>query len=305
MAGVEAWSVWALDYIRFRYRKSPLTLNRGRNAWKPLHEFMELNAIRVPRAFDYRHVEMYLSWRERQKRHCGKPIARNTAITELKFLGVLMREAQRRGYIEQNPCMQMGLKRDPAREKPEMTDVEITIIRAKLNELITKDPGKEWMRTCFEIAIHQGCRLRETPVPVQWVDLDRRTISFRAKGGKIFTTALHPGLIPLIKGLKTAGKTFTCEMPRLASKDWHFFFKDLKLPHLCFHCTRVTVITRLARRGIPKPSDAFCRPRLRDGPPHLPAADRIRFAGMSGCDSGINGVELTSHLLTREKLSSG
>jgi hypothetical protein len=61
MAGVEAWSAWALDYIRFRYRKSPLTLNRGRNAWKPLHEFMELHAIRVPRAFDYRHVEMYLS----------------------------------------------------------------------------------------------------------------------------------------------------------------------------------------------------------------------------------------------------
>lgn len=29
------------------------------------------------------------------------------------------------------------------------------------------------------------------------------------------------------------------------------FFKAIGLPHLCFHCTRVTVITRMARAGVP------------------------------------------------------
>jgi hypothetical protein len=246
----EIWSAWALDYIRIRYRRSPLSLKRGENAWAALSEFMDWAAIKMPRTFEYRHIEMYLSWREQQKRHCGKPIARNTAITELKFLGVLMREAQRRGYCEQNPCMRMGLKRDPVKEKPEMTDAEIAHIRLKLAELIEKDPTREWMCICFEIAIHQGCRLSETSLPLHWVDLARRTISFRIKGGKIFTTALHSELVPLVLKLRAENKTITCALPRMVSKEWHFFFKDIGLPHLCFHCTRVTVVTRLARAGV-------------------------------------------------------
>lgn len=249
-AEAEAWSVWALDYIEARYRRSPLTLKRGENAWAALCEFFECTGIRTPRAFEYKHVQAYLNWRAQQKRHCGKPIARNTAITELKFLGVLMGEAQRRGYCEQNPCVRMGLKRDPAREKPEMTDQEIALIRSKLDELVKEQPAREWMQTCFEVAIHQGCRLSETSVPMSWIDLERRTIIFRAKGGKIFTTALHSGLVPLFAKLRAENRAVTCTLPQLASKDWHFFFKEIGLPHLCFHCTRVTVVTRLARAGV-------------------------------------------------------
>ena len=38
----------------------------------------------------------------------------------------------------------------------------------------------------------------------------------------------------------------------MAAKDTsHFFFKDIDLSHLCFHSTRVTVVTRMARRGVP------------------------------------------------------
>ncbi|MDB6029494.1 MAG: integrase [Verrucomicrobiales bacterium] len=39
------------------------------------------------------------------------------------------------------------------------------------------------------------------------------------------------------------------------SKMWWRFFKqndELNLPHLCFHCTRVTFITRGAKQGIPQ-----------------------------------------------------
>jgi len=246
----EVWSAWALDYFRTRYQRSPLSLKRGENAWAALAEFMESTKISSPRAFEYRHVDDYLGWRTRQKRHCGKPIARNTAITELKFLGVLMREAQRRGYCEQNPCMRMGLKRDPVKEKPEMTPCEIADIRSRLAEIIRLEPEKLWMRICFEIAIHQGCRLSETSLPMSRIDFEKRTISFRIKGGKLFTTALHPQLLPLIAGLKAGGSDVTCSLPRMASKEWHFFFKKIGSPHLCFHCTRVTVITQLARAGV-------------------------------------------------------
>ena len=37
----------------------------------------------------------------------------------------------------------------------------------------------------------------------------------------------------------------------MAAKEFHFFFKEIGLPHLCFHCTRVTVATRMARAGVP------------------------------------------------------
>ena len=61
----------------------------------------------------------------------------------------------------------------------------------------------------LEIALHQGCRLSETSQPLDRVDLKRGTITFSAKGrnGKlhVFTTALHPGLRPLVERLKAAG----------------------------------------------------------------------------------------------------
>src|SRR5437868_10637315 len=38
-------------------------------------------------------------------------------------------------------------------------------------------------------------------------------------------------------------------LPKYAAKKWHQFFKRIGLPHLSFHCTRVTVVTRLARKG--------------------------------------------------------
>ena len=40
-------------------------------------------------------------------------------------------------------------------------------------------------------------------------------------------------------------------MPPCPSKDWRFFLDDLGMPHLCFHCTRVTFISKLARANVP------------------------------------------------------
>ena len=111
------------------------------------------------------------------------------------------------------------------------------------------------MTVSFEIALHQGCRLRETSVPMSDVDVTRRTITFRAKGRRgtphVFTTSLHPGLDGLMEQLRKAGARQTCAMPAMAGRLWWSFRQENKLGHTTFHATRVTVVTRLARAGVP------------------------------------------------------
>lgn len=253
-AKLEAWGVWVEKFLTDRYRGVPKTLTRMTNGWDWIRVFLNEHQLAVPAAVDYRHVLQYVDWRQTKKRHCGKRISRNTTLTEVKIWGLIMREAIRRGFATSNPCERLGLKRDPAKKKPEMTDTEIATIRAAL---VKREGGlpltARWMTISFEIAIHQGCRLSETQLPL--TAIEENTICFTAKGRNgqphIFTTTLHPGLKPLIAQLRAAGATTTCQLPKMASKDWHFFFRELELPHLCFHCTRVTVITRLARAGVP------------------------------------------------------
>lgn len=249
----EGWIMWVTDYLSERYRKKPKTLTRYLNAWDWLRVYLEEKGIHHPEALDYVAARQYIPWRTQLRRHCGKVITFNTAMTELKIMGVIMGEALRRGYCGTNPCLRMGLKREDPAEKPEMTDEEIALIRQlvaeKESELKLPD---RWMTTSFEIAIHHGCRLSETSMAMSAVDLVRQTLRFNAKGGKVFTVRIHPGLLPHIQALKKAGATHTCRLPQMASKEWHTLLKGRdELTHLCFHCTRVTVITRLARAGVP------------------------------------------------------
>ncbi|WP_043588531.1 tyrosine-type recombinase/integrase [Geminisphaera colitermitum] len=252
----EAWENWAEQFITTHYlhRKTHARLLNG---WRPVFRYLHEKNIRIPASLSYQNVCDYVPWRTAQARHSGAPIHRNTALFDVKVLGIVMREAVRRGYAQGNPCHRTGLKRAPAKQKPEMTDAEIAKIRATLAEREGHLPVSDrWMTVCFEVAIHQGCRLTETAVPMDAVDLVNGTIRFSAKGRgdgerKVFTTMLHPGLKPLIGELQEAGAKQLCQLPKLASKEWWLFFRELKMPHLCFHCTRVTVVTRLARAGVP------------------------------------------------------
>jgi integrase len=106
------------------------------------------------------------------------------------------------------------------------------------------------MRTSFEIAIHQGCRSTETSLPLSRVSLERMEITFDVKGGKTFTTKLHDALVPLISRLKAEGRERTFDLCPQAGREWTRFFRKIDLLHLCFHCTRVTVITRLCRTNV-------------------------------------------------------
>jgi len=250
--GADRWENWVDHFLEQRYsgptrRKS---LIRMRGAWTQWRAFLDQRKIRVPRALTYNDVLAFIDWRSSQiKQVSKKQVSKNTALTDSKCMSVAMREAVHRGFCQGNPLDHIGIPRDPPAEKPEITDEELV----KIREALKSRP--EWMSVCFEIAIHQGCRLSETAMPLDRVDLGKGTIQFYGKGrnGKphVFTTRLHPGLRPIIEKLRASGRKVTCDLPEMAGKEWHFFFKRIELPHLMFHCTRVTVITRMARAGVP------------------------------------------------------
>jgi hypothetical protein len=253
------WELWVENYIDLKHRKSKRTREGEKLRWKWMSLYLEEKGAFVPRAVDYNLVIGYIPWRIALKKRTGRQVTFNTALSELKILGRLMKEAVHRGFTMTNPVTGLGLKRDDPKQKPELKDSEIALIRAELDRLEGSLPLPErWMTISFEIALHQGCRLRETDLPMDRIDFAKDTIQFLAKGRRVFTTQLHPELKPLLVKLRDAGAKRTCELPVQVSRDWSRFFRGRSehrkvgfMPHVCFHCTRVTVVTRLARAGVP------------------------------------------------------
>lgn len=246
---VELWETWVRPFFD-RHYTDPLSHRRAVGAWKFWRTFLELKSIPVPRALTYQHVVDFIGWRSKQKKRNGTLVSRNTALCDLRIMSTVMREAVKLGLAGANPAAAPGFKRDDSKEKNEIEDDEIVLIREKLPAWAAENK-QEWMVLCFEIGIHQGCRLRETQVDLKRdVDFKRDTITFHIKGGRVFTTRLHSGLKPLLLAAKNAGKRMSCEVPMIGSKRWREFFDSIGLEHIVFHCTRVTVVTKLARAGV-------------------------------------------------------
>lgn len=232
----DTWATWVPDYLRTRYQH-PDTRRRVFNAWARLSEYFALNRIHAPQNLTYRASVEYLTWRTRTAAH-------NTALLELKILGVICEEARRRGIIAVNPAVKLGIARARGKEKPELTNDNIRAIRKALKN----EPP--WMSHAFEIALHQGCRLSETQLFTADVELEIGRIHFRrTKGDKPFSVPLNPLLKPLLQKLAVGAKDRIFELPADAARHFHRFFKKLALPEITFHSTRVTVASRLARAG--------------------------------------------------------
>ena len=248
----ERWEKWVLDFLMIKYRGSPKSRVRATGAWSQWREYLMERKIVVPRALDYNGVMGFVAWRTGQKKRNGDPVSNNTAICDVRICSVVMQEAMRRGFVTSNPCARPGLSIDPAAEKPEISHEEEAKIRAELPAFVAQDPVTfGHMPMSFEIAIHQGCRLRETEIPFSRIDFTRGTVTLNAKGGKRFATLLHGALWPMLLARRDAGFPSSCVIPLLASKHWREFFDSVGMRHLSFHCTRVTVVTRLARAGVP------------------------------------------------------
>jgi integrase len=128
-------------------------------------------------------------------------------------------------------------------------NIELKILLASLK----MEP--EWMQISFAIALHTGCRLRETRIPLDCIDFKERRITFPSpKGGedRAFSVPMPTALEPLLRESQAGKCRFTLEFPFQPSRRWQQFFIKMRMPHLCFHCLRVTYVNRLRRAGVPQ-----------------------------------------------------
>jgi integrase len=242
------WDTWVPQYLE-RHCESPRTHERYLDAWKWLGLWLQIRHYHSPREITYRKAIEYIDWRTFYKKKTGKTAGRNTAILELKTLAMIMGEAVRLGHADANPLVSIKLRRDKPEKKPELTDNEIVEIR----EALKTEP--EWMQRAFEIAMHTGCRLRETRLPRSCVDFKENKITFPCpKGGedRAFSVPMPSALRPLLEEFRRGKEKFTVDFPFQPSRRWQQFFIKIKKPHLCFHCLRVTYVNRLRRAGVPR-----------------------------------------------------
>jgi len=190
----------------------------------------------------------YIEWRVMRKLKKLRRAKHNTAVFELKLLKRIVQEAMKRGFLEKNPFDGIPIRKEAPEEKPPFSDEQIQQIREALK---TKP---EWMSFAFEIAIHHGVRLRETATDTKNINLKRNTVHFNyQKNGEPFTVKIAPGVRPLMEKLVARREKRLFEIPENDSKPFSNVFKELGMAkeNYCFHCTRVTVITRMALADVP------------------------------------------------------
>lgn len=265
----DRWDAWVPAYLSVRYAAATRTYERIQHNWRFMSLYLDDNQIAGPQQLTRQHCLNYVPWRRRKNRSQGfNGVSHNTALHDLKLLSVLMGEAVRRGIVQFNPCRDLEIRKTTPKPKPELSDGEVALIRTEIAKRIEKQASDDFpyalkfdwghfLRVSFEIALAQGCRLSETLLDVHRdIDTVNMTIRFHAKGDKYYETALNPVLVPLFQELRQSGRRMTFDPPKqrsMLSLVWKKFLKRIGLPHLCFHCTRVTAISRLERAGAPEP----------------------------------------------------
>ncbi len=257
-AGGGGWQ-WVPGWLSGRYAAKPATRRAYEAQWKHLALFLRLRGLHQPAAVEREDCFDYVAWRRQPKKKTqarhdpARAAGINTAIGELKLLGMILDEAVKRGLADKNPARRLGLAREDAAVKPEMSDAEIVRILAALQT------QPRWMQRSFFLALQTGLRFAETALHRRQVHLGRGEILIeKPKGGagRAFTLRIYPEIAPMIaKWMESKDACLWALPPKerdLASLQWTRFFRALQLGHLCFHCTRVTFISRGARAGVPE-----------------------------------------------------
>lgn len=225
--------------------KTDATLTNYNCTWRHIQHWLTVNGLHHPSLIKFAHGQEFVNWRigrTSRQRACKK----NTALKDVKIFKMILTQAARLGMIQANPIGRLGISKDPAPPKQEITDEQFEVCINRLEI----EPA--WMKLCFHIAMHTGCRLKETSIPLENIDFKRGTITFGTpKGGatRAFTRPLPVALIPILEPLR--GKKLTHEVPAHASRGFSRFFKRAGLQGITFHCLRVSYITRLHRAGVP------------------------------------------------------
>jgi integrase len=176
-------------------------------------------------------------------------------------LAQVLEEAERRGYIQQNPARKLRLTKTPAKEKLPWSDDEIATVEAALEQ---RDRFG-WLHVTFLMGLHQAVRLRQSEIPLSCIDFKRRLINYPndyVKGRRGYcqpiSTVFYPMLLDIVKHRKSIRKSTLCDIPNHnnnevpASVQWREFLDTLGLHHLCHHGLRASWITQAALRGVPE-----------------------------------------------------
>ena len=163
----------------------------------------------------------------------------------------MQKQARLRGKMVDRPMDDYVIRLSPQKKKPALTDEQIY----KMRDELPKYPS--WMSVCFEIGLATGARLQECSIPCDCINLEHKTITFpNPKGGesKSFTIPIPKSILPLLTAIKFSGAKSTCDIPPTkASFKWRKFFDRLGMKDVCFHCLRVTRVTRMRIAGVPAP----------------------------------------------------
>ncbi|MCE0498563.1 MAG: hypothetical protein LV481_11515 [Methylacidiphilales bacterium] len=251
----QALSAWVPQFLKNRYEaRQPKAYQRYTDAWAALAIFLDEKRIATASQVTRHLAKQYPYWRV--EKHQGlKKVKWNTALFEIKLLGLVMQEALERNQITGNPCFKLGFKREATKETHAITVEHQALIERKLKEL----NAPEWMHVSWAIAIRQGCRIGATSVPMERIDLKSKppVITFFSKG-KFNTAPLHPELLPMMRRFKKEKRAVTCTLPKCPGRVWqNWLWRKLKLTQYSFHCTRRTVVTRLS-------ADNWQQPMVKD-----------------------------------------
>lgn len=232
------------------HNKSPKTYERYAQAWHWISLFLAEHKIRHPREVRFAHGQQFVDWRKNYvKKSTGHSVSHNTAVLDLKVFARIMHRAVVFELCVASPLVKMGITRELPAETPEITKAEFMVIRPALE----KQP--EWMRLSFLHSEETGCRLRDTAFALADLDFDRNIIHFpNPKGGKkkAFSVPMPKTIKDVVQPLFRDGRKVAFTMPAQPSLAWRDFFDSMELKHLHFHSLRVTFVTELARRGVPR-----------------------------------------------------
>ena len=263
--GDSSWSTWVPAFLDAKYSNAPATKTRMVGGWSTVAMYLKEVGVHTPAALKREHCLGFIPWRRsaghmNRKGGLGKPVSHNTALLELRVLSVVMTEAVHRGIVQSSPTWKLGVRKNPPKEKGELTEHHVQVIREEIARVKENDPTLgHFFDVSFEIAMAQGWRLHETYLDLEQVNLESLTVYRVQKGGRSIASPLNPALVPLFKQLRSERRLHTYEQPKIPSLEWFKLFhrlreKDPSFARVSFHSTRVTVVSKLLNAGVGQPS---------------------------------------------------
>ncbi len=244
-----AWDHWVPQFLNARYKDNPEQKEHIAKTWVRLREHLKTLRVEHPIQLRYSHTaamveQMMSAGLSASKRN----LKSSTVGVYLSTLSVVMDEAIRREFAENNPVRQVELPKEQRKIKQEITPEHMEIIR----EAIKKED--DVMQVQFAIGTCTGCRLSECYQPVTNINLKTLELHFsKVKNRKPYSIPIHKDLIPLFEKIIQSGQSHTFIHPKVKrgtfSARWKYFFQSLGMPYT-FHCFRVTFINQGRRAGI-------------------------------------------------------